>query len=228
MTTATINNLQAIVTLARKVQKPGTTKRDMLTITRRVLRHVCAYRESIHEERHALRRKANQLRRHLPFTKLAVESMEQQARDHGAEQLAMLRPVLLAYGQSLIHDHDGYMAALGFDTVCDLLNVNTVEREKARAQGVADLGGLVFVHNLEDSASHRGEDSKRGPLFEACYSAFCEFIRTAPPGTLPDPFGPDGPFYGAKLQVHHPDGTVTTKRPDLTVHDASGSRVVKR
>lgn len=226
MTTAT--DLQTITILSRIAQKPGTSKRDLLTIARHVLRRVCAYREAIHEERHTLRRKANQLRRHLPFTKLAVEGLEQQARDYGAERLALVRPVLLAYGQSLIHDHDGYMAALGFDVVCDLLNVNPVEREKARAEGVADLAGLVFVHNLEDSASHRGEDSKRGPLFEACYSSFCEFIRTAPPGTLPDPFGPDGPFYGAKLQVHHPDGTVTTKRPDLTVHDASGSRVVKR
>lgn len=203
-----INNLQSLVTLARRMQKPDTSKRDMLTITRRVLRHVCAYRESIHDERHALRRRANQLCRRLPFTLLALESMEQKARDHGVEQLAMLRPVMLAFGQSLIHDRDGYMAALGFDTVCDLLNVNRVEREQARVQGVADLAGLVFVLNLEDSASQRGEGSKRGPLFEACYCAFCEFIRNAPPGALPDPFGSDGPFYGAKLQVHHPDGTV--------------------
>lgn len=217
-----------IRTLADIGLKPSASLRDRLTIARHVLRQLCAEREAIHDERHALRRKANQLRRHLPFTKLAVESLEQQAHDHRANELELFRQVLLAYGQSLIHDRDGYMAALGFDAVCDLLNVNPVEREKARAEGVADLAGLVFVHNLEDSASHRGEDSKRGPLFGACYSAFCEFIRTAPPGTLPDPFGPDGPFYGAKLQVHHPDGTVTTKRPDLTVHDASGSRVVKR
>ncbi|ACO80203.1 hypothetical protein AvCA_40680 [Azotobacter vinelandii CA] len=75
---------------------------------------------------------------------------------------------------------------------------------------------------------YRGEDFKRGPLFEACIEAMGHFIRTAPKGTLPDPFGPDGPLYGAPVRMVQPDGTVTIKRPDLTVHDASGSRVVKR
>lgn len=187
-----------IGTLARIGLKPGATLRDRLTIARRVLRTLCAEREAIHDERHALRRKANQLRRHLPFTRLAVERLEQQAGDHRGEELALIRPVLVAYGRSLIHDHDGYMPALGFDAVCDLLNVNRIEREQARAEGVDNLGGLLFVRNLEDSASHRGEDCKRGPLFEACYAALCDFIRTAPPGTLPDPFAPGAPF-GPKL-----------------------------
>ncbi len=48
------------------------------------------------------------------------------------------------------------------------------------------------------------------------------------PLPLQRPFGPDGPFYGVPVQVLNPDGTLTTKRPDLTVHDASDSRVVKR
>lgn len=187
-----------IGTLARIGLKPGATLRDRLTIARRVLRTLCAEREAIHNERHALRRKANQLRRHLPFTRLAVECLEQQAGDHRGDELALIRPALLAYGRALIHDHDGYMSALGFDAVCDLLSVNRIEREQARAEGVDTLGGLVFVHNLEDSASHRGEDSKRGPLFEACYAVLCDFIRTAPPGTLPDPFAPGAPF-GPKL-----------------------------
>ncbi len=220
--------LQNIRTLADIGLKPSASLRDRLTIARHVLRQLCAEREAIHDERHALRRKANQLRRHLPFTKLAVESLEQQACDHRANELELFRPVLLAYGRALIHDHEGYMAALGFDAVCDLLNVNRVEREKARADGVADLAGLVFVHNLEDSASHRGEDSKRGPLFEACYSAFCEFVRTTPPGTLPDPFAPGAPLYGEPVRMVSADGTVSIKRPDLVVHDANGSRVVKR
>lgn len=50
------------------------------------------------------------------------------ASDHRANELELLHPVLLAYGRSLIHDHDSYMAALGFDTVSNLLNVNPVER----------------------------------------------------------------------------------------------------
>ncbi|AJE20471.1 hypothetical protein [Azotobacter chroococcum] len=219
---------KAILALSKISIKPGTTKRDSLTITRRLLRYFCAYRKAIHDERRALRRKAAKLRQFEPFTKLSADTLEQQAESYGAEQLATIRPVLRSVGESLLHDRDGYMAALGFDGVCDVLNVNTMEREQARLDGMNDLAGLVFVHNLEDSASHRGEDFKRGPLFEACFAAMGHFIRTAPEGTLPDPFGPDGPLYGAPVRMVQPDGTVTIKRPDLTVHDASGSRVVKR
>ncbi|WP_227028814.1 hypothetical protein [Azotobacter chroococcum] len=178
--------------------------------------------------RRALRRKANQLRQHLPFTKLAIHSLEQQASDYGAEQMEATRQVLMSYGEELLHDRTGYLTALGFDGLCDLLSVNPVEREQVRREGVADLSDLIFIHNLEESASHRGEDFKSGPLFEACFAAMGHFIRTAPEGALPDPFGLGGPLYGAPVQVLHPDGTLTAKRPDLTVHDASGSRVVKR
>lgn len=194
----TMTHAETIKRLAQIGQKPATTLRDSLTIARLVLRHVCAYRETIHDQRHALRRLARLMRERGPFAQRRADELEQQADSYGAEHLAMARPVLLAYGQSLIHDRDGYMAALGFDAVCDLLNVNRVEREQARTEGVADLAGLVFIHNLEDSASHLGEDSKRGPLFEACFAAMADFIRTAPEGTLPDPFAPGAPF-GPKL-----------------------------
>lgn len=214
--------------LSRIGLKPGATLRDRLTIARHVLSAMCAEREAIHAERRDLRRKAGQLRRHLPFTRLAVERLEQQASDHRARELALIRPVLLAYGHALIHDRDGYMAALGFDAVCDLLNVNVVEREQARADGVDTLRGLVFTYALEDSASRRGDDGEGGPLNAACLAAFHDFLIHAPEGTLPDPFGPGGPLYGVPLRTLHPDGTETVKRPDLVVHDASGSRVVKR
>lgn len=193
-----MTHAETIQRLAQIGTKPTTTLRDSLTIARLVLRRCCAIREEAHAIRHALRRKARKLRQHLPFTQQQVEDLELIASDYGGERLASVRAILVAYGQSLIHDRDGYMAALGFDAVCDLLNVNRIEREHARAEGVDDLAGLLFVHALEDSASRRGEDCKRGPLFEACYAAFCEFVRTAPPGTLPDPFAPGAPF-GPKL-----------------------------
>lgn len=224
----TMTHAETIQRLAQIGQKPATTLRDSLTITRLVLRRCCAIREEVCDIRHALRRKARKLRQHLPFTAQRVEALELLAHDYNADRLASVRTILVAYGESLILDRDGYMDALGFEAVCDLLNVNRVDREQARAEGVADLSGLVFIHNLEDSASHRGEDTKRGPLFEACYAAMGEFIRTAPEGTLPDPFAPGGPLYGAPVHELHPDGSMTTKRPALVVHDANGSRVVER
>lgn len=228
MTTATIATLEAALRLVRLAMKPGASLRDRLTITRLVLRRVHAYREAIHDERHALRRQARLLRERGPFAQRRAKELEQQADSHGAEDLDLSRPVLLAFGEALLNDCNGYMAALGFDAMCDLLSVNRVEREQARADGVADLAGLVFVHNLEDSASHRGEDWKRGPLFDACLSAMAEFMRRTPRHLRPDPFAPGGPLYGVPVMELHPDGSMTTKRPALVVHDRNGSRVVER
>ncbi|WPP46620.1 hypothetical protein [Pseudomonas sp. AN-1] len=224
----TMNPAEAIQRLTLIGLKPTTTMRDSLTIARRVTRHCCAIREEIRTIRHAARRKARKLRQFEPFTKQQVADLEQLARDYGAGQMASARTILAAYGEELMSDCHGYMAALGFDAVCDLLNVNTVEREQARAEGVADLAGLVFVHNLEDSAGHRDEDLKRGPLFDACMAAMSEFIKRTPRHLLPDPFARGGPLYGVPVHELHPDGSMTTKRPALVVHDASGSRTVER
>ncbi|WP_349618072.1 hypothetical protein [Azotobacter salinestris] len=192
------------VTLMKIGTKPTTTHQTSLTIIRRAARYFCEIADAIHDERRMMRRGAAVLRRFEPFTKQQADALEQQAKDYGADTLATIRNVLLDLGQSLLHDGDGYLAALGFDGVCDVLNANTVEREQARLEGVDDLSDLIFVRNLEDSASHRGEDFKRGPLFEACLEAMGHFIRTAPKGTLPDPFAPGevfGPKRSPKLQL---------------------------
>lgn len=215
MTTTTIATLEAALRLVRLAMKPDASLRDRLTITRLVLRRVCACRSTIHDQRHALRRQARLMRERGPFAQRRAKELEQQADSHGAEDLDLSRPVLLAFGEALLSDHNGYMATLGFDAVCGLLNVNRIEREQARADGVADLAELIFVRNLEDSASHRGEDWKRGPLFDACFLSMAEFIRTFPPG---------GPLYGALVM----GSSTTTKRPALVVHDRNGSRVVER
>ncbi|MDP3845940.1 MAG: hypothetical protein Q8R10_05885 [Pseudomonas sp.] len=218
-----------VISLARIVEKPNTSKRDSLTITRRVLRHVCKDRRAIHDECHALRRKARKLKQFLPFTAQAVADLELQASEHGGEVLESLRNVLAAYGQTIIHDGDGISDALGFDALCDHLSINTVHREQARRDGGATLQGLAFIARMEDSTTAYGDEwGAGGPLFEACMVAMCGFIQTCPEHLLPDPFAPDGPFYGATPTLHHPDGTTSIKRPDVTVHDSSGSRVIKR
>lgn len=50
----------------------------------------------------------------------------------------------------------------------------------------------------------------------------------APAEQLPDPLASGGPLYGSTVQALNPDGSVTIKRPALTVHDSNGARVVKR
>lgn len=184
-----------IRTLAHIGEKPSTSRRDHLTITRRVVRALCERRQSIHAERRALRREASKLREHLPFTQRAAERLEQQAREHRAEELEKVRSLLVVYGQLILLDLDGYAEALGFEALADLLNINRVDRERARREGWTTLRDLIAIHDLENSADHRGAGPRSGsPLHQACQLALLEFIRTCPEHLLPDPFAPGAPF----------------------------------
>jgi hypothetical protein len=187
--------------LANIGNKPGTTKRDALTIARRVIRITCQQRDKISGERRALRRQARKLLEHLPFTREQATTMERQAREHCAEQLEGIRMVLVAFGRLLLRDPDDIAAALGFDQVADLMGINPAHRERARREGGETLGGLVLIAKAEESATyHAAAMFHGGPLFRACQAAVFEFIRTAPPGLLPDPFQPGG-LFGARQRT---------------------------
>lgn len=162
-----------------------------------------------------------------PNMTAAFAAMELDPTTTPRTRLIITRRVLAGYGALLIRDPEGTAAALGFDSLCDVLNVNTVEREQARREGLTSLEELAFVYGMEDSAERRDDSWKDGPLFNACHAALAQFIKETPRALLPDPFGPGGPLYGVPVRVLHPDGTIITKRPDLTLHDSKGSRVVK-
>lgn len=216
-------------TLATIGLKPGTTERDTLTITRRVVRLLCAQREAIHAERRQLRRQAEKLRQFEPFTRPQMEAQRHAATTHRAKELEDLRTVLRGYGRLILSDPGGCAESLGFEALADLLNINRADRERARREGWRTLAELVAIHALENSSERRkGERGGASPLFEACNLAMMQFIIEAPDNLLPDPFAPGGPFYGSPVRVMKPDGTVTSKRPALVVHDADGSRVVDR
>lgn len=191
--------MSIIHTLAKIGLKPTTTTRDSLTIARRICRHMCEARNEVRTERRELRRQAAKLRQFEPFTKLAADTMEQQAREHRAAEMDSARRVLVGYGRMILLDHEGYAEALGFNAMCDLLNINRADRERARREGWRTLSDLVAIHDLENSAERRSGNWGAGsPLYEASFSATVEFIRTAPDGTLPDPFAP-GEIFGPKL-----------------------------
>lgn len=177
------------------MENPSVTKRDTLTITRRVLRIICQRRREIMDERHAMRRQARKLRQFLPFTQQQVDTMDRQARDHRTAEFDALRRALIAYGQSIIHDREGIAAALSFDQLADHLGINPVHREQARIEGGDTLQGLAFIARMEDSADRQSEAwGDGGPLFEACIAGMADFIRTCPDHLLPDPFAPGAPF----------------------------------
>ena len=188
-----------VITLAEIGLKPTTTIRDTLTIARRICRHMCAVREEIHHQRRELRRQARKLRQFEPFTKLAADTMEQQARGHRADELESVRRVLVGYGRHVNLDSDGHAEALGFEALADLLNINRTDRERARREGWRTLSDLIAIHDLENSSERRSDERGTGsPLYEAAFLAMVEFIHSTPMHLLPDPFAPGAPF-GPKL-----------------------------
>lgn len=175
--------------------KPGISASTQLITTRRICRNISRNLDAIHAERRAMRRRAGKLKAFLPFTRKAITDLEEQAQKHRSLERAK---ALAGFGQSLLFDREGLARALGFERLCDLLSVSTVEREQARQEGVTSLEGLVFTHALEDSAERRAQDWNDAPLFNACHAAMADFIRDCPDGVLPDPFEPGAPF-GPKL-----------------------------
>lgn len=217
-----------LLTLAEIGEKPNATPRTKLIVARRTLRNIRSVCETIHEERRALRRQARKLRQRGPLTARHADALEQQAAAHREIELEAGELALLGYGAALLHDRDGWRDALGFDDLCDLLSVSPGARERARRKGMGSLAKLILVHRLEDSAGRRGEDTAEGPLFTAFGMAAAALIGVNLGDGLADPFALGGPLYGVPVCLVKPDGSEIIKRPDLTVHDASGSRVVKR
>jgi len=164
--------------LANIFDKPGASARTRLIAMRRLCRSFTEQLDGIRAERRALRRQAGKLRPFLPFTRLAVEDLESQASAHRSPAKADLCLALASFGRILVLDRDGMAESLGFDGVCDLLNVNPAHRGAARRETCVRLSEIVFVDGLEDSAEHQGDDWKDGPLFNACHYAMVEFIRS--------------------------------------------------
>jgi len=184
--------------LVRIAQKPGVSMSTSLITTRRICRVFGERFDAINSERRAFRREAGKLRHHLPFTANKLYELQEQSSQHRKEQRDDLRKVLAAFGRSLMMDTEGLTAGLGFDRLCDLLEVNIVEREKARNGGGTSVSDLVFAHAVEESAARRGQDCNDTPLFNACQLAFSDFLKECPRDLLPDPFAPGAPF-GPKL-----------------------------
>ena len=185
----------ALVTIA---QKPGASLSTSLITTRRICRIFGKRADSIRLERRAMRRKSNKLRQYLPFTASAMADIEQVAANHRSAEWDDLHKVLTGFGRSLVLDTEGLAAGLEFDRLCDLLAINTVERETARKEGLSTLADLVFAYAYEESVARRGQQWNDAPLCNACQLATANFIRECPEHLLPDPFAPGAPF-GPKL-----------------------------
>ncbi|AZG85152.1 hypothetical protein N032_05485 [Pseudomonas syringae pv. pisi str. PP1] len=175
--------------------KPGISAATQLTTTRRICRIVSERLDSITAERRAFRREASKLKPFLPFAKQAIADIERQALTHREVECAGGRAILSGFGKTFIFDRERLAEALGFERMCDLLNVNPVHRHQAAEDGDTSLQGIAYLSQLEDSSSGYGDDwGAGGPIYRACHAAMIQFIRECPEDQLPDLFEPGAPL----------------------------------
>lgn len=199
----TILKLKLAEKIASIAQKPDLSPSTMLILTQRMVRNGLAKLSEIRAERRVFRREAAKLQGY-PFTQQQMDYLLQQARNHRADDMRDIKQGLVGMGYHLIKDTDDSYNAIGFDRLCDLLSINPVHR-RAIQHDERGLAGLIYVARLENSVSPKSDGwGEGGPLFEACFMAMVDWIKTAPEGDLPDLFGPGSPFAGAELVQVNP------------------------
>jgi hypothetical protein len=197
--------LKFTVATAKKLvdiaSKPGATDRVQFIAVQHVTRNLLRHRRDIWAERNVFRREAEKLKCYLPSVQRQVDELFEKSRTHRGLELDGNSQVLMGIGSMLLQDREGIYEKLGFEAMCDLLSINPVHRAEARRrQGDRSLAGLIYVSRMENSVTS-GLDrwGGGGPLFEACFAAVVEWLRTAPKEYLPDLFGPESPFAGAQV-----------------------------
>ena len=207
--------------LADKVSEE-LSPRTRLIVMRRVLRHVLACDK---DERTVLKQMVRQLKGRLPFAKSKLAEVEKLLSNCRKAN----RDLLIDFGQILSNYHRELEASMTFEQLCEVLCVNPAHQHE-----VADTDKGLFAitwigGQFEDSATHYGKDgvSGAGPVTRAIGAAMQDWMLNNM-DKLPDPFAPDGPFYGVPTYTQQPDGTMVMNTPALTVHNADGtSKVIK-
>ncbi|MBH3412741.1 hypothetical protein [Pseudomonas putida] len=199
----TLIRLKVAEKLAKIARKPDHSPRTMLILTQRMVRISLARLAEIRAERRVFRREAAKLQGY-PFTRQQMDRLLEKSRTHRDDDVRDIKRGLIGMGYHLIKDTDNSYDAIGFDCLCDLLSINPVHRP-AIQNDERGLAGLIYVARLENSASPQSEGwGEGGPLFEACFMAMVDWIKTAPEGDLPDLFGPGSPFAGVEVVQVNP------------------------
>lgn len=69
--------------------------------------------------------------------------------------------MLKGYGRPFLMDQEGDAESLDFEALIGLLNINRVDRERARREDWATLHNLIAVYDLENSADRRGAEIRQ-------------------------------------------------------------------
>lgn len=137
----------------------------------------------------------------------------------------LLREDLKASGEFLADFAPMFDAGTTLAQRCDILGVNMTDRGDLTEKD--GLMRIVNGHGLEDSAYHRGEDWKSGPLYRATETVMMDFLlNTAEGQALGNSlcnslFEPGGIFANVPMYTRQPDGTMKRLPPKLSVVPAT-------
>jgi hypothetical protein len=155
--------------------KPNASPGTLLIVTRRTCRILVSIRDDIGRQRREFLRTAIKARRDLPQSASDIEMLEDLAVTHRRDELEYARARLIEFGRLMSSDGSGLAQRLGFDRMCDILNVNPVHRTDIRPERRSTFNGLIFEARVEDSADVKNELwASGGPLCEAFYAAYLD------------------------------------------------------
>lgn len=154
--------------------KPNSAPSTLLIVTKRTCRILLQIREDICRERREFLRTAQKAKRDLPYSALDIEMLEDLAETHRDDEYQYVRARVVDLASAMSSDASGVAKALGFDRLCDILNVNPIHRTLARIDGGRTLRGLIFEARVEDSVDVKPPMWSGGPLCEAFYAAYCD------------------------------------------------------
>lgn len=184
------------------------------------------------------KRAAKKLRAASPFNKARADQTEAQATDLEDVRKTSFR-LRESLGRMLIDIGKELDRTLSFDQICDLLEVNSLEREEIRSTNLTedrDFMIIASVFGYDHSATYRAPDHVRrdGVVYWSIQWEIMRVMFDTPEGRKASDevwqkaLEPGGPLYGMPTYYQDADGSMVRKSPDLIVHDADGNHVVKR
>lgn len=145
---------------------------------RRAARSTLRELDDIYDERRKLRRTARQCRESgNPVLIRRAQVIDARLQEYNPD-IEIRSDVLVFIGESIRLRADEIDAELTTRELCDLLEVNPVDR--ARVGESAGIVDIAFIHGLEDSATYRGLDFKEGPLAKAIIRYMAHAMETNP------------------------------------------------
>jgi hypothetical protein len=169
MTPRIVSDLHAIAS------KPGVSPSTLLIVSRRTCRILIDIRDRICWERNNVRRTAVKAGRDLPRSASDLEMLEDLAATHRDDEYKYVRARLVEFGSLLSADGSNVAGRLGFDRLCDILNVNPIRRAQIPLSHRKPLRRLIHDESAEDSAEvGRHTLAQPGPLCGAIYASYAD------------------------------------------------------